>query len=643
MNSIKAWFRRLQNRLVIYMVLGAILPLLLLGYFSYKISLDGLNNQANELTQTILTREIRNLENFVRSARRLANNIAQSDNIQRVIDSAKDPNGISNLERLRLRSSIEDELSSMFSIQGLIGIDLIVDADIFSIGDFGISFDYNRDLVNNWLKNCGDFSGVLCWPGIELNPQSGSQYGFVIPAINQVTRFNESSLQYDLIGYLILKYDVDTVYEEFFNNSTGNMYNIVLDATGRTIYHPSQSKLRSPFQEINLAEAVALATPIDSVIDEKEVRLLVKTITPMNWYVLGVIELEPILTRARDIRLYTYGLFLFALLLLAIAVYYLSRKVVAPIEAITEAAKHQGQTTAPLESNTSIIEINQLEHWFNFYRTVVDREKAQQEELLVAYENLKQTQQQLVESEKLAALGGLVAGVAHEINTPLGVSITANSVLAERTPEMAKKLNAGAITVSDLEDFLEQCKDVTGILHFNLGRAAELVSTFKRTAANQVQDHLTDIEIVDYIEEILSSLKVAMKEYSVTVCVAGDRSIRMKSYPGLLWQIITNLVMNSLAHGFDKQKPGTIHIDISKDSELIQIIYRDDGKGIPQEHLSNIFDPFFTTRRGQGSTGLGLSIIYNLVVQKLQGNVYCTSELNQGVTFKLILPQALKP
>ncbi len=636
------WFRKLQNRLVVYMVLGALLPVLILGYSSYQISLDGLNAQANELTQTILHREIRNLENFVRAARRLANNTAQSETIQTVIAAVESSEGITNLERLRLRSSIEDELASMFSIQGLIGIDLIVGTDLFSIGDFTADMEYDHSLVLQWLDRCGDFTGTLCWPGIELNPLTGSRYGFVIPAVIQVTRFNENSLQYDRVGMLILKYDVDTVYEEFFNDSDGNMYNIVLDSIGRTVYHPHQSKLRSQFQGVDLPQAAGVAKPVDAVVDEKQVRLLVKTISPMNWYVLGVIELEPILTRARNIRLYTYGLFLFAMFLLAVAVYYLSRKVVAPIEAITNAAKHLGQLSAPLESNTSIIEINQLEHWFNVYRTVVDREKIHQEELQQAYENLQQTQQQLVESEKLAALGGLVAGVAHEINTPLGVAITANSILVERTPEIEKKLKSGAITVSDLEDFLDQCKEVTGILQFNLGRAAELVSTFKRTAANQVQDHLTDIELVAYIEEILSSLKVAMKEYAVTVNVTGDSSIRIQSYPGLLWQIISNLVMNSLYHGFEKDKPATISVDVSVVAEKIEIVYRDDGKGISQDILANIFDPFFTTRRGQGSTGLGLSIIYNLVVQRLKGNVYCTSKLGEGVTFKIRMPKALQ-
>lgn len=261
-------------------------------------------------------------------------------------------------------------------------------------------------------------------------------------------------------------------------------------------------------------------------------------------------------------------------------------------------------------------------------------------ELSETLAQLKTTQEQLIESEKMAALGNLVAGVAHEINTPIGNSVTAASTLAEETTSFTTSVMAGQLKRSTLNNYLDLATEASEIILSNLQRAGELIQSFKQIAVDRTSLEIRTFALKSYLSEILITLEPQLKKTPHQVTVTGDDTILINSYPGALAQITTNLITNSITHAYPTNKPGYIQLDIQQ-TEQIVIQYRDDGCGIEEQYLDKIFEPFFTTNREHGGSGLGMHIVYNLVTQKLKGTIKVTSEVNLGTIFTITIPLSL--
>ncbi len=256
-----------------------------------------------------------------------------------------------------------------------------------------------------------------------------------------------------------------------------------------------------------------------------------------------------------------------------------------------------------------------------------------------AIETLTLAQSKLVESEKMAALGTLVAGVAHEINTPVGTGVTLASTLADETEILVAEVARGGLTRAQFNDYLDTAQEVTALLLSNLNRASELVHSFKQVAVDQTHLEQRHFNLKNYCEEVLISLSPTLKRTSHTLTITGDADLYIESYPGAFAQVITNLVTNSLMHAYPLGKQaGHLTLDISQQRESVLLSFKDDGCGIPANNMEKIFEPFFTTARNRGGTGLGLQIVYNIVTQTLKGKVDVTSEVNQGTCFEISLP-----
>ena len=263
----------------------------------------------------------------------------------------------------------------------------------------------------------------------------------------------------------------------------------------------------------------------------------------------------------------------------------------------------------------------------------------QSNEALASYlEQLRETQVQLVQSEKMAALGELVAGVAHEINTPVGIGVTAASHLETTVHRYMELYDDDKLTRADFEQFLASTEDSSHMILTNLQQAGELIKSFKQVAIDQISEEKRDIHVKQYLTEVLHSLHPSLKNTAHTIETNCPDNLTLFSYPGALSQILTNLILNSLAHGFEETTPGTIHIDVLPFRDRIHLRYSDNGKGIDDDHLKKIFDPFFTTKRRQGGSGLGLYIVYNIVTQTLDGQIDCRSAPGEGTTFDIIIP-----
>ncbi|MDD9267971.1 ATP-binding protein [Paenibacillus sp. GCM10023248] len=315
----------------------------------------------------------------------------------------------------------------------------------------------------------------------------------------------------------------------------------------------------------------------------------------------------------------------------------LRRIVIRPLSRLREAAVivKQGGELPKLQFRTSP-EIAEVSEAFN---DMVNNLDERYMELQQALHTLQITQDQLVQSEKMGALGNLVAGVSHEINTPIGIGVTAVTYLDQKTKDFRSLYATGKMKKSDLEQFLTVLEETNAMIQSNLERASSLVRSFKQISVDQSVEVKRTFHLLEYLEGIIASLKPSLKKSRLRVEVYGDSHVNLYTYPGALSQIITNLVMNSLNHAYAPEEEGTLSVRVSEEADHIQLAYSDDGKGMTQAVLDQIFDPFFTTSRGKGGTGLGMNIVYNLVTQSLNGTIQCFSTLGQGSLFMITIPK----
>ncbi len=257
-----------------------------------------------------------------------------------------------------------------------------------------------------------------------------------------------------------------------------------------------------------------------------------------------------------------------------------------------------------------------------------------------ALRNLRETQNSLIEAEKLAALGRLVAGVAHEVNNPVGISLTVASSLERKTALFASEVARGDLRRSSLNEFLESCRDASSQLVANLNRAAELITSFKQVAADRNYSDQRTFDLGDLTEQVVMSLRPGLRKHHLTLTVDCQPNLTMNSYPGPYGQVLTNLFLNAVAHAFPDGRPGTVDITVREyGKDNVEIIFSDNGCGMSLDVRRRAFDPFFTTRRDQGGTGLGLHIVYSIVTNRLGGRLELDSEPGRGTRIQIILPR----
>lgn len=251
---------------------------------------------------------------------------------------------------------------------------------------------------------------------------------------------------------------------------------------------------------------------------------------------------------------------------------------------------------------------------------------------------LKATQKELIQKEKMASLGALVAGIAHEINTPLGICVTGVSHLAEEYRYVKKAFDDNKLTKSIMVDFFESVEESTAILTSNTNRAADLVQSFKQVAVDQSSGNVRKFKLAHYIDEIILSMRPTLKKHDHKVAVNCDENIVVKVNAGAISQILTNLIVNSVRHGFEDSFNGKIVIDVIEADGSIHLSYKDYGRGVSDEHMKKLFEPFFTTQRGRGGSGLGTHLVYNLVTSALYGDVKANSEPGEGLQYIISFP-----
>lgn len=322
-------------------------------------------------------------------------------------------------------------------------------------------------------------------------------------------------------------------------------------------------------------------------------------------------------------------------------------------EALFELAQHDGEDVEELpetqknEFGEVVKGFNQTQrkfkHVIESLRRAEEATQTEASKTKQAFLALKAAQESMLQSEKLASLGGLVAGVAHKINTPVGITLTSASTLLDATENLRKAMVDGAMKKSEIMAYITSASEGSRLIMKNAERAAHLIQSFKQVAADQTSEQRRKYELKEYIEEVMSSLhpkfKMGQGQKPVQVRVLCPELIELDGYPGAMAQVLTNLTMNSLSHAFKETEQGEIEITTELHNEMVTLRYSDNGCGIPAVYLGKIFDPFFTTNRDKGGTGLGLNIVYNIVNKQFGGTIIVNSEVGKGTCFILQFPR----
>lgn len=377
-----------------------------------------------------------------------------------------------------------------------------------------------------------------------------------------------------------------------------------------------------------------------------------------NWIIVASIYLEDFNRGANSILSMTMFMFFITSIIGIGFVFYLSRSILNPISKLTFSINKIAEGNYEIDTlnisnndETGLLAIRFNQMLETLKKEINSRKKIESEleqrvenrtrELQESIEALNKTQRQLLESEKMAALGNIVSGVTHEINTPLGASITTVSHILNLNDKNRKMLEEQSMSKNSLLSYMDHMDESANMLSITLNRAAELVRNFKQMAVDQHANVLSKFDLHEYVQSTLFSLKHEYKNSGHEIIVECDDEIVINSYPGAYSQIITNLLMNSLIHAFEENSKGTILIKIWTEDESIFIDFADSGKGISNEYLDKIFDPFFTTRRGQGGSGIGLNLVYTIVTEQLGGDIWCESEVGVGTTFHIYAPKKI--
>jgi signal transduction histidine kinase len=364
--------------------------------------------------------------------------------------------------------------------------------------------------------------------------------------------------------------------------------------------------------------------------------------------------------------------FITCLICFALLAVYVNRKIKQPITTIIDSVKiiSQKKDFSHRIDNLSFIELDVLARTINLFldRTESHIEKQNNihqhalqqnanlsekvnartnalkqsnQELLSTLEKLHQFQGQLVETEKMASLGEMVAGISHEINTPIGLGVTASTLLADRLKQIKKSFEDQTLKSSQLKKFLIEGEENIGVTYRNLDRAAKLISSFKKVAVNHSNTEIQQFNISELLDEVILTLKEKTKQCNIDVIVECPKYLIIESSPDTINQIILNLIMNSIIHGFEHRHQGIINISISHLSDQLFVTYQDNGVGIDENIKSKVFDPFTTTKRGSGGSGLGLHLVFNLVTQALNGHIDFESDALHGTLFNITFPVIL--
>ncbi len=457
----------------------------------------------------------------------------------------------------------------------------------------------------------------------------------------------------DIYGFTGAEIVLDKIPEIFKAHKIGNSdINFLISGDGKYIYNEDASKIMT---DVIQNESDPLNGYSGEIFDGTEKLLSVNynganylmfsyPVGNSDWRVVSLISKSDMEKEIKDILFLMIGIFIFTVLFAIVIINFVVTKSIRPYKILVDFAKNIANgdfsKNIPEKYINRKDEMGKMSHSF---QTIIEAFR-NENEILERHirekdSELESQYRYLIESEKAISLGNLVAGVAHEINTPLGICVSVTSYMEKLNQDISTKFSEDKMSKKALATYIENNTEALQLIGHNITRAADLVSSFKQVAVNQSVEIRTIFNLFESISVVINSLKHEYKNKNIEITNNCPVELVIHSYPRSYFQMFTILIMNSIHHGFLDRDGGHIIIDVEDHPDKIIIFYRDDGNGITEENLTKIYEPFFTTKRSSGNIGLGMHIIFNIINQLLKGHIYCKSTLGNGVVFKIELPK----
>ncbi len=466
-------------------------------------------------------------------------------------------------------------------------------------------------------------------------------------------------------GFAVVDFDL-AILPDVVNainvGAKGQVY--IVDENGNFIYHPDENKVLKEnlmTEEENLGKYFESLSQDDKEMVDPLVKRNIQTLKVHNetyyvnslkikqtkWTMIILVNKQEELQNLFNLLIILGTVLIIVTIISLVIINKIIQSKIAPISALqsygAQIANGNLEQEPPYVYTQRSDEMGDLARSFVTITEVFKQKNAFLEEVVTSqYEEIQKQYHYILEKEKIASLGALVAGVAHEINTPLGVGVTAASFIETILKQVQQAFHEKRLSEGDFTSQMETLLEASLLLQKNLKRAADLVQQFKSVATNQNSEHLGPVALYTELNNVIASLKPTFKHRKIEIINEVEPELVMTSFVGALTQVFTNLIMNSMYHGFGENDEGIIRISATREGELVRLNYLDNGKGMSQDVLDHLIEPFFTTRRAEGNSGLGMYITHNLVTQSLNGTLQIVSQLGQGVNFKIVLPLNLE-
>ena len=648
----KEWFLRasISLKLTAFLLVISVVPLGLYLLVSYSVTRDTIVDLATQHSRQLLNNQRDYLELQMDQIVGLMSNLSGVAEVDQIM-TAGDRQRQNAYDRLATNARIGYILSNYTGLRGLVSLDIFTVGGLhFHVGDAIQNSEIDSATRDRLLRDSISAGSAIAWHGVEENINTGSDNRKVLVATKVIYRTSASGLSTEPAGVLMVAYSTDLLHKHFSAIDLGQGAQLlVVDGQRRLLFHADRSRIGQPIPAALDSLLVGNSRSTDIDVDGRSALLSYIQIPEKNWYLISIVPQQTLMAPMSGIQ-NAAGMVIFLSLGLLIAFFALfSKYFVAPIKRISDGFRDfRSGHLAPawrLPKPTSQDEIGQLATWFNAFLDTMDERQRNEVALRVAKEtaekalqDLRAAQIQMVQSEKLASLGALVAGVAHELNTPIGNSLLVSSTLRDDIAEIETDIVSGELRRSSFVEFLGKIRNMVTLLERNIVRAADLVSSFKRVAVDQTSEQRRVFDLASVVDDVLSSLQPSLKRDPCRMVVHVPSGIVCDSYPGPLGQVLTNLIQNAALHGFSGRSDGEVTIQASLTGDQAVISVRDNGVGMDATTLARIFDPFFTTRLGQGGSGLGLAICRNMVDGVLGGGIHATSTPGLGTCFVVQFP-----
>jgi signal transduction histidine kinase len=693
-----AWLRiNIAGRMLGYMLVASILPLALLGVTAFETSKRLVTEQAEAENARLAGSFVSYLQLYYSQVEDMAANISGNEAIGAALRRSTE-NANNTYDSLEARANMGRMLNNYVRVVGMVSIDVFSTSGAhFHVGETLKSEKVDPQQIAAILKEAKASDTSILWRGIDKNINGGGVQVNAISVVRTIEHFSPLTGRSDTVGLLViaLSNDIMLAYLRGAPLAPGTQL-MQLDRNGRVMLHSDPSQFG---QELNpaLLQMIDARSPPERIsLDGEGALMRVGALDQQKRRVVVIAPEKPILQKVDELAKATLVIIALCLLVIVLMTWNFARAIVTPIRAVSTGfnrlstspdvqpnalpSPHQqdeiGQlvlgynnhlvtlhtqraTLAQLQESEALLkdakdradalnaklelrvaEISKLTEGLEVrVQERTEALKASNELLAANIAQLSNTREQLVKSEKLAGLGALVAGVSHELNTPIGNALIAATTVHQRTVEFVAAFNTGKMTRKALEEYFQSALEGNALTEQSLRRAADLISSFKQVAVDQSSERRRSFDLAQTAKEIASTFLYSLRTEHQRLDLEIADGIEMEGYPGPLGQVLINLISNAQVHAFENTSSGAMRLSATvSPSGWVRIEFRDNGCGIAESHLKRIFDPFFTTKLGQGGSGLGLSVANNIVEGLLGGSIRVESQLGNGTLFVIDLP-----